>query len=86
MARTKACLNAVLLLLADITAILSALFAIRTRKAALFSSLFRLFATINARLAALPPELRRADRLEVLLRDLLEPLLREAILGHLGCE
>jgi len=80
LARTKACLNAVLLLLADITAILSALFAIRTRKAALFSSLFRLFATINARLAALPPELRRADRLEVLLRDLLEPLLREAIL------
>ena len=80
MARTKACLNAVLRLLADITAILSALFAIRTRKAALFSSLFRLFATINARLAALPPELRRADRLEVLLRDLLEPLLREAIL------
>ena len=80
MARTKACRNAVLLLLADITAILSALFAIRTRKAALFSSLFRLFATINARLAALPPELRRADRLEVLLRDLLEPLLREAIL------
>jgi len=79
-ARDKACLNAVLLLLADITAILSALFAIRTLKAALFSSLFRLFATINARLAALLPELRLADLLEVLLLDRLEPLLREAIL------
>ena len=79
-ARDKACLNAVLLLLADITAILSALFAIRTRKAALFSSLFRLFATISARLAALLPELRLAELLEVLLLDLLEPLLREAIL------
>ena len=71
-ARDKACLNADLLLLADLSAILRALFTIRTLKAALFSSLFRLFATICARRAALPPELRLAD--------LLEPLLREAIL------
>ena len=78
-ARVKACLNADLRLLADSTAILSALFAIMTLKTALFSSLFRLFATISARLAALPPELRLADLLEGLL-DLLEPLLREAIL------
>lgn len=80
LARDKACLNADLLLLADLSAILSALFTIRTLKAALFSSLFRLFATICARLAALPPELRLADLLEVLLLELLEPLLREAIL------
>ena len=80
LARDKACLNADLLLLADLSAILSALFTIRTLKAALFSSFFRLFATISARLAALPPELRLADLLEVLLLELLEPLLREAIL------
>jgi len=49
LARDKACLNADLLLLADLSAILSALFTIRTLKAALFSSLFRLFATICAR-------------------------------------
>ena len=80
-ARVKACLNADLRLLADSTAILSALFAIMTLKTALFSSLFRLFATISARLAALPPELRLADLLEVRLLDLREPLLREAILS-----
>ena len=80
LARAKACLNADLLLLADITAILRALFTIRTLKTALFSSLFRLLATNSARLAALLPELRLADLLEVLLLDLLEPLFREAIL------
>lgn len=79
-ARDKACLNADLLLLADLSAILRALLIIRTLKAALFSSLFRLLATTSARLADLLPELRLADLLEVLLLDLLEPLFREAIL------
>jgi len=87
-ARDKACLNAAFLLPADLTAILSARFALLTLLLALFSSLFLLFATTRARLAAFPPELFPPDlrldlppdlRLDLPL-DFREPLLLEAIL------
>ena len=60
-ARNTANLNAVCLFLADLVAITSALFALLTLSAAFFSSLLLLFATSNARLAALPPELFPLD-------------------------
>jgi hypothetical protein len=87
-ARDKACLNAAFLLPADLTAIPSARLALLTLLLALFSSLFLLFATTLARLAAFPPELFPPDLrldLPVDLRfdlpvDLREPLFLEAIL------
>ena len=82
-ARDKACLNAAFLLPADLSAIRSARFALFTLLLALFSSLFLLFATTRARLAAFPPELfppvLRLD-LPAELRLDLPPDLREPLL------
>jgi len=90
-------LNSALLLTADFTACLKDLFALFTFPRALFKSLFLLLATATARLfALLEPPPRLADLLEPLFlrepldlldllldRDLLEPLLLEAITSAL---
>jgi len=96
-ARDKADLKAAFFLLADLSAIRRARFALFTLLVARFSSLFRLLATTRARLAALPPELLPADlrfdlppafRLDFpvdlfldLPVDLREPLFLEAIIS-----